>query len=297
MSIVNDVIVVGVDGSDVAEEAARWAAQEAARRHCELRLVHAFVLPAVAGYSEPSSSADELMQTLRDEYERMLRRIAAHLHQRHPELTVSTKVVYDRPSIALRTESADALLTVVGSGNESRLYGVLLGSVALAVASTNPAPVAVIHRGHSQRTSGPVVVGIDGTGTSDAALDFAFHSASTRGAELLAVHAWHDIVVAGSHRMQNFLLDPARIEQEERALLAERTAGWAAKYPDVPVRQVLAEGRAVPTLLGYAEQAQLVVVGSHGRGGFTGMLLGSTGQSLIIHSPAPVVVVRPDTRT
>lgn len=170
--------------------------------------------------------------------------------------------------------------------------GALLGSVALAVASTGPAPVAVVHLGDQERTSGPVVVGIDGTATSEDAVGFAFHAASLRRAELLAVHIWNDVVVPGSHRLQNPLVDPGRIRQQEQEVLAERIAGRAEKYPDVPVRQILVEGRAVPSLLEYAAQAQLLVVGSHGRGGFAGMLLGSTSHALIIHSAAPVVVVR-----
>lgn len=294
MTIANEFIVVGVDDSDVAADAARWAAQEAARRHCELRLVHAFTLPAIAGYPEFTTYSGDMQAGLRHECEKMLHRVAADLQQDHPNLSIVTRVIYERASVALPAESTGAVLTVVGSGDENRVYGVLLGSVALAVASTNPAPVAVIHRGHIDRTSGPVVVGVDGTGTSEAAIAFAFQAASFRGAELVAVHTWHDVVVPGSHRFQNPLVDPARIEQEEREVLSERLAGWADKYPDVPVRQVLTTGRAVPKLLEQAETAQLLVVGSHGRGGFTGMLLGSTSHSLIIHSKAPVVVVRPE---
>lgn len=292
MTNTNEFIVVGVDDSEAATDAAQWAAQEASQRHCELRLIHAFTLPAIAGYPEFSTSAD--LRELRDDREKMLQRIAADLRRGHPNLSIVTRVVYERASVALRSESAGAALTVVGVGEESRLYGVILGSVALAVASTNPAPVAVIHRGHLDRKTGPVVVGIDGTGTSEAAIAFAFHAASVRGAELVAVHVWHDVIVPGSHRLQNPLLDPAQIEQQEREVMSERIAGWADKYPDVPVRQVLRQGQAVHGLLEQAEQAQLLVVGSHGRGGFTGMLLGSTSHSLIIHSKAPVVVVRPD---
>lgn len=294
MSSTTEFIVVGVDDTDAAVEAARWAADEAARRHCELRVIHAFTLPAVAGYPEPWAGSEELQEGLRRDGEKLLDRIAADLKHRHPDLPVTARVSYERTVVALRSESAGALLTVVGSGGASRFSGAFLGSVTLAMASTGPAPVAVVHHGDRQRSSGPVVVGIDGTATSEAAVSFAFHAAAVRRTELLAVHVWHDMVVPGSHRLQNPLLDPERIQQQEREVLAERVAGWADKYPDVPVRQILVEGRAVPCLLGYAKQAQLLVVGSHGRGGFAGMLLGSTSHALIIHSAAPVVVVRSD---
>jgi nucleotide-binding universal stress UspA family protein len=290
-----EFIVVGVDGSAAADEAAAWAAEEAVRRHCELRLIHAYVLPAHEGYGYPEWNPHpvDLGPVLRDHGQTMVNRLAAQLRGSHSDLTVSTKVLYARATVALRAESQHALLTVVGSGDTSRIYGVLLGSVALAIASTNPAPVAVIHAGRTPRVAGPVIVGVDGSRTSDAAVAFAFHAAAVRGADLVAVHVWDDVVIPGTHTLQNVLVDPVRIEQDARALLAERIAGWADKYPDVPVRQALVQGRAVTALLDQTKQAQLLVVGSHGRGGFAGMLLGSTSHSLIIHSNCPVVVVRP----
>ena len=295
MASSNEFIVVGVDESGASDEAARWAAAEAARRHCELRLVHAYVLPGNAGYPDWTPYPEDLRPILQDNGQKMVDRLATELRSTHPELTVSTRVIYERPAVALRKESEHALLSVVGSGNSSRIYGVLLGSVALAAVSTNPAPVAVIHHGQTPRTTGPVVVGVDGSHTSDAAIAFAFQAAAARGTDLVAVHVWDDVVAPGTRHLENVLLDPARIEQEERALLAERVAGWADKYPDVSVHQTLLQGRAVTELLGQTKQAQLLVVGSHGRGGFTGMLLGSTSHSLILHSECPVVVFRPGT--
>lgn len=292
MSMSPEFIVAGFDGSDAAVEAVRWAAQEAARRHCELRLVTAFTLPAMAGYREFTSYPEDFEAGLRHANERLLRQVADDLRRQYPNLPVATKVLYRRTLDALRSESAGAALMVVGSGDQSRLPGAVLGSVALAVASTSPAPVAVIHPGQLSCTEGPVVLGVDGTATSEAAIAFAFNAAATRGAELHAVHVWHDVIVPGSRHLHNPMLDPGRLEQEERTLLSERLAGWADKYPDVPVRESLVRGRAVPELLEYAKQAQLLVVGSHGHGGFAGMLLGSTSQALIVHSAAPVIVVR-----
>lgn len=294
MSVHQQFMVVGVDESAAALDAARWAGAEAARRHCPLRVVHAFNLPAMAGYPEFSGGTEELQDAMRRAGQELVERTATDLRERDPDLVVTTRVVYERTAVALRAESAGAELTVVGSGGESRVGGAFLGSVTLAMASTALSPVAVVHLGDRARTTGPVVVGVDGTATSEAAIAFAVQSAAIRGTEVVAVHAWHDVVVAGSHRWQNPLLDPERLREQEQELLAERVAGWAEKYPDVPIRRVLAHERAVPCLLAQAEQAQLLVVGSHGRGGFSGMLLGSTSHALIVHSAAPVVVVRPD---
>jgi nucleotide-binding universal stress UspA family protein len=292
MAIANEYLVAGVDGSEASLDAARWAGAEAARRHCELRLLQAYSLPAMVGYPDYDPFPEELAPVLRDEAQKVTDRVAAELRRTYPQLTVTAAVVQQMATDALRDASHGAVLTVVGSDHVNRFHGVMLGSVALAVASTNPAPVAVIHRGQTQRTEGPVVVGVDGSRTSDAAVAFAFQAAAVRGADLIALHVWNDITVPVSHRMRD-VMDPVRIEQEEQALLAQRTSGWTDKYPDVAVRRVVVEGRAVAALLEYSAAAQLLVVGSHGRGGFTGMLLGSTSHSLIIHGTCPVVVVRP----
>ncbi len=292
MTRTNDYIVAGVDGSVAALEAARWAADEAVRRHCELRLLLAYSLPAMVGYPDYDPYPEELAPVLRDEGQKTVDGVAADLRRAHPQLTVTTTVVEEPATMALQAASQDALLTVVGSDHVSRFHGVMLGSVALAVASTNAAPVAVIHGGQTLRTDGPVVVGVDGSHTSEAAVAFAFQAAAVRGADLVAVHVWNDLTVPVRHRMKD-VMDPARIQREEQVLLAERVAGWGGKYPDVQVRKVVTEGRATAGLLEHSTDAQLLVVGSHGRGGFTGMLLGSTSHSLIIHATCPVVVVRP----
>lgn len=292
MASTNEFIVAGVDGSEAAYDAAVWAAEEAARRHCQLKLVHAYSIPVVQEYPDYNPFPNDLGPILRDEGQRMAGRVSVDLRRSFTDLPIRVEVVNEQPTIALRRHSIGAALTVVGSDHVNRFHGVMLGSVALAVASSNTAPVAVIHGGQVQRTTGPVVVGVDGTHTSDAAVAFAFQDAAVRGTSLLAVHVWNDISVPVSHRMRD-VMDPARIEQEEQTLLAERTAGWADKYPDVQVQRIVVEGRSVAQLLERSAEAQLLVVGSHGRGGFTGMLLGSTSHSLIIHGTCPVVVVRP----
>jgi nucleotide-binding universal stress UspA family protein len=141
-------------------------------------------------------------------------------------------------------------------------------------------------------TEGPVVVGVDGSATSDAAVATAFDEASWRGADLVAVHSWLENA-ADAELLRPGDAEWARIEQNEAEVLAERMAGWQEKYPDVTVRRVLAQGKPVERLLEYAVGAQLIVVGSRGRGGLTGMLLGSTSGALIYHATCPLLVVRP----
>ena len=286
-----DLVVVGVDGSAHARKAADWAAAEAANRDAPLRLVYAYQLP-LAGYAGYSMAPSDLGRVMRAEGRRMLSEVADDLRTRHPGLDVHTRLFQGDAVVALRRASETARLTVVGSRGQSRMAGTLLGSVALAITAHGSAPVAVIPvDGPGWTMTGPVVVGVDGSPTSEAAIGFAFEEAAVRGAPLVAVHAFSDLRPTLSDVSP---ADYARLEESERVLLAEELASWREKSPTVEVISVVAHGRPTSALLDHGRQAQLLVVGSRGRGGFAGMVLGSTSHALITHALCPVVVVRPD---
>ncbi len=288
-----DLVVVGIDSSSSSYTAFGWAAEEAARRHAVLRLVHAYTLPG-RGFPGHNPMSHDAQTALRTEGEELLQDTAATLRLTHPTLTIDTRLIQGDPVAALQAQSEQARLTVVGSRGSGRLTGLVLGSVAMAIASTNTAPVAVIHPHQRAVPDGPVVVGVDGSPTSEAAIAYAFEAAALRRAKLIAVHSWNDAVVDEAFPEHPILIDPSEVDTEERALLSERLAGWHEKYPDVVVEQTVVHGRPTPALLGYGETSALIVVGSRGRGGFKGMLLGSTSHALIMHSACPVVVVRPN---
>jgi len=132
----------------------------------------------------------------------------------------------------------------------------------------------------------PVVVGIDGSPASEHATAIAFDEASRRGVDLVAVHTWSD---AGYELPDEGW---SEIQPEEDCLLSERLAGYRERYPDVSIRRVLRPDRPAHALLEEAEHAQLLVVGSHGRGGFAGMLLGSVGSQVVQSARIPVIVAR-----
>ena len=285
-----DLVVVGIDGSACARHAAQWAAAEATRRHGALRLVHAYSLPP-AGYSGYNPYPATLLAQLREEGQTLLAGAAAALRREHPALDISTHQAHGDTATVLRQTSAGALLTVIGAHGRSRV-AVALGSVAADIAATNPVPVAVIRPGDTP-DAGPVVVGVDGSATSEAAIAFAFDAAAVRGTGLVAVHSWTDSAIDGPVPSYSaVIVDPEPIANAERILLAERLAGWADKYPDVPVQQVLAHDRPAPALLKYAANAQLIVVGTRGHGRLTSVLLGSTSHVLISHAACPVVIAR-----
>ena len=275
-------ILVGVDGSTSALHAALWAADEAAQRRQPLRLVYAnneFSFGSTGGLAPPQSFFDALQAA----GFRLLADVEAAIRQVHPDLDIAVDLQTAAAVPSLLDQTEDALLMVLGSRGTGGFRGILVGSTAVALVAHGDCPVAVI-RGATEDgappVEGPVVVGVDGSPTSDAAIATAFDEASWRGAELVAVHAW--LEYASDHVLHRGL-DEGReqMEQAETELLAERLAGWQEKYPDVKVRRVIKQGRPVERLLEQAAGAQLVVVGSRGNGGFSGMLLGSTSQALI----------------
>jgi nucleotide-binding universal stress UspA family protein len=284
-------VVVGIDGSSSALDAARWAAREAARRRTTVQLISAF------GWLETSHLGDH---GLGGRYrETMLSRTRAEVSaaaeaatEAAPGLEISERVVDGFPIPLLVAASRRAGLVVLGDRGLGGFTALLVGSVAIGLAARAECPVVVV-RGERSSDAGPVVVGIDGSEISDAALAFAFEAAVTRKVPLVALHAWTDTLLEAAVAP---LLDWDAIEADEHRLLAERMAGWSEKYPDVEVRRVVARDRPAHALIEQATgtAAQLVVVGSHGRGGVAGLVLGSVSHAVLHHSPCPVAVVRAD---
>lgn len=179
-------------------------------------------------------------------------------------------------------------MVVVGSRGAGLVSRMLLGSVSSGIVRHAHCPVAVIHADEpTPDPQAPVLVGVDGSPASEAATEFAFDEASRRGVDLVALHAWSDVGVFPLLGM-----DWHQLEAEGQETLAERLAGWQERYPDVQVRRRLVCDQPAHRLLEESLDAQLVVVGSHGRGGFAGMLLGSVSSAIAHSAKVPVIVVR-----
>lgn len=278
-------IVAGIDGSGCARRAARWAAAEAVRSHGRLRLVHAYSLHP-AGSSGYNPYPANMLPELRDDGLALLQDCADRLRTEFPRLEISTEQSYGDAAGALRFASEDARLTVVGAHGTNRV-AVALGSVAADIAATNPIPVAIIHP-QEPPASGPVVVGINDTSTDDATLDFAFQAAASRHATLTAVRCYTRPTLS----YLDLLAQDTVVPESEYQMVSERVAKFARKFPAVAVHQVVIHDRPASALLDYAQFAQLVVVGSRGYGGISGMLVGSVSHELITYSTAPLVIVR-----
>lgn len=286
-------IIVGVDGSSSAVHAARWAAAEARRRRLPLRLVHAFDIPVgyAPGVVAPAAVRDGMRKQGRDwlhEAERAVLEIAPAIE---PELTV-----HQGPVVPFLVEaSRDATMVVLGTRGLGGFTGLLVGSISVTLAGHAHCPVVVVRGQDSgDGADGDVVVGVDGTPAGEAAIAFAFEQASLQGRGVVAVHTWTDSVLEAALAGDTSTVDFNPLQRQAYELLAERLAGWQEKYPDVRVHREVVRDRPATALLRYAATAGLVVVGTRGRGGFRGLVLGSTSQHLLHHAPCPVAVVRTD---
>lgn len=283
-------VVVGVDGSESALRAVRWGADEALRRRIPLRLVTASGWIVDQDFGHPGLGK-QVRDVLLDRARGQLTQAAAVAGRAVSDIDIEQQLIVGHPLAVLGAEARRAQLMVIGDSGLGRMEGLLVGSVAVALAAHASCPVVVVRGAEREPASLPVVVGVDGSPTSEAAIAFAYDAAAARGVSLVAVHAWWDQVFDLATAPE---LDWDAIEITERELLSKRLAGWAEKYPDVPVERLITRDRPAHSLLEQADRAQLVVVGSRGRGEFSGLVLGSVSNVVLHRASCPVAVVRPD---
>jgi nucleotide-binding universal stress UspA family protein len=284
-------VVVGVDGSGSADRAVEWAAAEAARRGVALRLVSAFSWTTsdhpVRHDGRVAQYRDQLLEAAR----RRLSRAARIAEDTSPDTETAPQVEIGAPIEVLGSEARRAQLLVLGDRGLGGVAGLVLGSVAVALAARGACPVVIV-RGETRNTDGPVIVGIDESTVSEAALGFAVAAAAVRGAELVALHAWSPTAI---DKALEPLMDWDAVANKEDAAIAERLSGWGQKYPQVTLRRSVVRDGAARALVDASRGAQLVVVGSRGRGTAAGLLLGSVSHGVLHAAHCPVAIVRPGT--
>ncbi|MBU8811354.1 universal stress protein [Mycolicibacterium goodii] len=285
-------IVVGVDGSRAAQDAVRWAAREAVLRDVPVTIVHVLAaLPvAAAALTWPVGRVpEEVMAALENDGRRYVADAVTNAREcvDGAKLDVTGELLIGHPVQALTEVSAAGLFLVVAGHDGSGKHHRLLGSVSTGVIHRARCPVVVV-RGRSPQTGRlPVLVGIDGSTASEAATAIAFDDASWRGVDLVALHVWSDSDMTSLPSLETSAQQ--RVAEET---LAQRLAGWQEKYPDVIVHRLVRYDRPAQQLLEESCRAQVVVVGSRGRGGFAGLILGSVGATVAQEAQIPVIVAR-----
>jgi nucleotide-binding universal stress UspA family protein len=283
-------IVVGVDESVGAAAALRWAAAERALDDCSLTAVLCWTY-LEQHRSQPNQRFDpeygdtEARQALDTIVEQVLGADAAHVQRR---------TVNDHTARGLLDASAEADLLVLGARGLSGWREIVVGSVTRQCLHHATKPVAVIHSRDADEPSpsgaNRIVVGVDGSEGSRRALRWALDEARRRRATVTAVHVWTppyigpELVPAGAYDAN--ANDRAGLEIVESAIAAADTSGLVA-----PVQPLVLSGGTANVLLDASQDANLVVVGSRGRGGFAGLLLGSVSHHVVHHAVCPVVVV------
>ncbi|MFJ4205696.1 universal stress protein [Streptomyces sviceus] len=279
-------IVVGVDPDASKRLALAWAADEAERRGLPVRLVHAQGVPT-GGYrtGEVRPSWEEWNQSLHEAGAETLKEAVAFVESRQPTVEVSTVLAEGEPAWVLREEAGKASLVVVGSWHLSpRRERFTAASVALPLSAHAPCPVVVVPEPeHITQEPAYFVVGVDGSPHAAAAVDMAFEEAALRGAVLRALYVWHPPLLG--------VLDEDAAVRECRRVLSETVAGRTARYPGVELHHEVVLGHPVRVLTEASEHALGLVVGTRGHGGFTGMLLGSVSQGVLLHARCPVITV------
>jgi len=282
-------VVVGVDGSPSSDSALRWAVNEARRTGQPLHVVHALENEVVLsdrqqlGTKEAPASTDPVVTAAIDAVRKMA-----------PEIPTIPHSVTGFAPTTLIAASRIAKTVVMGSHGRSAVPTVLLGSVSQQVAIHSSCPVVVVRENVTQdgAGSGDVVVGVDGSEASRPALAYAFAYASSTGSVLTAVHTWWWEPLEGVSLGEPWIGDWTQIASQEAAVLSEMLAGFSESYPDVPVQSHVVRGDPVVELLNQSHGARLLVVGSRGRGGFVGLLLGSVSRRVLKRATCPVAVVR-----
>jgi nucleotide-binding universal stress UspA family protein len=281
-------IVVGVDGSTAAQRALRWAAAESVVWGVGLDVLHAWETPYPLYPQEIFADLapfEEAAHALLDDA------VESLVPPEPVPVAVRSVLVEDSAATALIRAAASAELLVVGMRGRGGFAALRLGSVSHKCVQHAACSVAVVPPAWSRDDHGRVVVGVDGSEPSRVALAWALAEASRRRAELVVLHAVDhgQLVTPFGPTLE---VDRDELEKSSQLLLEEMLRDLSPGDDNPPIEIVPATVGAARALLEAAHDADLLVVGARGRGGFRGLLLGSVSRQCVDYAPCPVVVVR-----
>ncbi len=288
-------VVVAVDGSAADEPVVDWAADEAVRLEAPLRLV-TVVDPQVqlTSYDALDSGAPKLAEQLDSQAHAVLGSAADRARGRHGDLDIAVAVPWGPPAAALVRLSEDAARVVLGAPARGRLERLLLGSVALPVVAHARCPVAVVPADTVVAPLRRILVAVDGSDASARAVELALSTAEVSGADVTCVLGWHIEVHEGVVVTERSSERWAAVEQRYAALGHQVVDPVAERHPGVTVDVVVRHGSPSRAVVDTAAELEvdLAVIGSRGRGGFRGLMLGSVSRRVVENARCVVLVVR-----
>jgi len=285
-------IVVGIDGSPQSGNALDWAVARARLGGEEIELLHAYSFtPPVDFFGYYGVEAGQQVAWLTEFSEELLAAATAHVREVAPELTCITTSTLGHPAAMLAEASGGADAIVVGRHGLGRAASVLMGSVSNRLTVEAKCPLVVVGDGELP-TTGPIVVGVDDSPFGTNALRYAMAEAAVRKTGVRAVVAYDltDQAIQGDPELVARVRADVEAEAEgpiARALAEVQRTGSAA----VDVNGVAVEGRAAEAILRHSHDAQLIVVGTHGKGLFRRALLGSVSRQVLDAADRPVAII------
>jgi len=282
-------IIVGVDGSEHARDAASWAGAEAVRRHASLTIAHGLGLTSTYVPRLPEAMAEERRQ----DAQAMLDEELTLLSSIYPGLGVGTASSDDPPAPFLKGLSGEAELLVIGTRGHGGFAGMLVGSVSRKLAAHAHCPLIVVRTRPSLEVRNEVVLGV-GPKPSPASVRFAFETAAAHDATLTVVRSWWPGAMRGGFEAPGGGMSVDQYDLFPASALAEveDTLGlFRMQYPRVQVHIVIPEGNTVPALVETSRDTRLLVVGAHRRRGPFSVGAGYVVDGVIAHCATPVAVV------
>jgi nucleotide-binding universal stress UspA family protein len=280
-------VIVGVDTSPESRLALRWAAAEAERRGRTLRVIHG----VRSRWPDSVLNPPQARLVAQDRAPQVLAAARADVREWAPDIELEASAELGGGAAVLIAAARAGDLVVVGSRGHSGFAALLAGSTCQQVATHAPTSVVVV-RGRTGRLIGGVVVGFDGSPMTEDLLATAFDMADAGGCGLTVLRAYRPSMPPWPSDTPPDLLNATTAKVALQVDIAETLLPLADKYPAVPVHVEVAGGNPAEVLVEASREAQVVIVGSRGHGGFAGLLLGSVGLHLIHHADCPVLLVR-----
>ncbi len=280
-----NAVVVGVDGSKANAAAVEWAARVAHDEGVPLVIAHVVDVamrtsPYVTG-AEIRRAANEIVLGAVDQ-----------VREKYPDVEVIPHEQFGHPSATIRDIASAAQLLVLGRRGRSGFDRMLLGSVSCSVGNHAVVPTAVVPENwtESEHPAGAIVVGVDGSGGSQAALDYAASLAERKPREIRVVNVWgSDNLMPAEQLLAHGGLELWK--KDAAALVESLTEPHRRKHPELTITDTVRRGHPVGTLSDESEEAQLLVVGGHRAGRLHAALVASTTNGVLHHAACPVIVI------